>query len=736
MVNEYIPLEDAPVYGGQAVRIEDIIEALAKNHPEADLALVQRAYIYAASAHQGMVRRSGEPYLNHPLAVAGILCDMKLDAASVAAGLLHDTIEDNPEVTYEEVAKRFGKDVANIVDGVTKIGKMNFSSATERKANNMRKMILAMLTDLRVILVKLADRLNNMRTLGFMPEHKQTLISSETLEIFAPLASRLGIHKIQTELEDLSLFYLEPNDYYEIRMNLSAGRSDRQQYVQEVIEYLTRRIEEFKIKAVIEGRPKHIYSIWRKMRDQNLTFDQLYDLTAFRVIVDNIQDCYGALGVIHSVFRAIPGRFKDYINLPKANGYKSLHTAVIGPRNTRMEVQIRTKEMHNYAENGVAAHWRYKDGGMVSNEENQRITALRAVLSWQENLDNPDAFLNSVRESLAEHDCIYVFTPAADVKELPAGSTPIDFAYAVHTMVGHNCIGAKVNGSIVPLRHKLMSGDTVEVMTSRNGSPSRDWLNYAASPRAKARIRQWFAAEEKAKAVDFGHDLLEKEMRKAGIPKAKLDNHDLLKSLGFANLDELNAAVAFGKLPFKRIMQILAPDKFKLPPPSPLEPKPLGSHDGPPPGVPDISKSILVSGQGDVFVKLAKCCAPIAGEPIIGYITQGYGVSIHSATCSSLAGLDADRLISVTWNDHLESSFEVYLKVFGENNPGMLLKVLTVLTPLVENIIEAHVGDDPGQGSMMFRVAIKNQSQLTKVLKSLKDIPAVKRADRYFPEKT
>ena len=731
---EYVPLEDAPVYGGQPVRIEEILEALQKNHPEADTTVVQRAYIYAASAHQGMVRRSGEPYLNHPLAVAGILCDMKLDVATVAAGLLHDTIEDT-EATYEDICRKFGKEVATIVDGVTKISQMNFSSATERKAGNMRKMILAMLTDLRVILVKLADRLNNMRTLGFMPERKQQQISSETLEIFAPLASRLGIHKIQTELEDLCLFYLEPTAYSEIRLNLAAGRRDRQEYVAEVIDYLDRRIQEFKIRAQIEGRPKHIYSIWKKMRDQNLSFDQLYDLTAFRIIVDSVQDCYSALGVIHSIFKAIPGRFKDYLNLPKANGYQSLHTAVIGLRNTRMEIQIRTQEMHNYAENGVAAHWRYKDGGAISKEESQRILALRSILSWQENLENPDAFLNSVKESLADRESIYVFTPAGDVKELPAGSTPVDFAYAIHTMVGHNCVGAKVNGAIVPLRYKLQNGDAVEVMTSRNGSPSRDWLNYAVSPRAKARIRQWFAAEERAKAVDFGHDLLEKEMRKAGLPKARLaSNHELLKNLGVNSLDDLNAAVAFGKLPIKKILQTLAPEKFKTPPPALT-----GEHKTPPqtgqtPPGGDASKNILVSGLDNVFVRLAKCCAPILGEPIIGYITQGHGVSIHSATCSSLAGLDPDRLISVSWSDHEDQLFEVYIRVRSENSPGTLMKVIGAISPQVENIIEAHSSDDTGNADMWFRLAIHNQAQLDKMLKAVKELPVVKRVERYFPE--
>lgn len=726
---QYIPLEDAPVYGDQPLRIEDILEALHKNHPDSDVTLVQRAYIYAASAHQGMTRRSGEPYLNHPLAVAGILCDMKLDATTVAAGLLHDTIEDT-DATLEDITQKFGKEVGIIVDGVTKISQMNFSSPTERKATNMRKMIVAMLTDLRVILVKLADRLNNMRTLGFMPDHKQERIASETLQIFAPLASRLGIHKIQTELEDLCLFYLEPAAYSEIRLYLSAGRSDRLEYVQEVIDYLSRRIQEFNIKAQIEGRPKHIYSIWKKMRDQNLTIDQLYDLTAFRVIVDSVQDCYSTLGVIHSIFKAIPGRFKDYINLPKANGYQSLHTAVIGLRNMRMEVQIRTHDMHNYAENGVAAHWRYKDG-TISNEESQRLTALRSILSWQDNLDNPDAFLNSVRETLAERDSIYVFTPAGDVKELPAGACPVDFAYSIHTMVGHNCVGAKVNGVIVPLRYKLKSGDTVEVMTSRNGKPSRDWLNYAVSSRAKARIRQWFANEEKSKAVDYGHDILEKEMRKAGIAKASLANPEALKNLGYHTLDDLNAAVAFGKVPIKKVLQALAPEKFKVVSPALTEPKVQRTpSDGQ-----DPSKSILVSGIGDVFVRLAKCCSPISGEPIIGYITQGHGVSIHSATCSALAGLDPDRFINVSWSGQEESTYEIYFRLRVDNVQGILLKVINAISAHVENIIEAHACDENDNGSMWFRLAVKNQGQFSALMRAVKELHEVKVAERFFPDK-
>jgi GTP pyrophosphokinase len=720
----YEPLDSAPVYGGQSVRIEDILEALSEHNPEADVTLVQRAYIYAASAHQGMIRRSGEPYLNHPLAVAGILCDMKLDAASVAAGLLHDTIEDT-EATLEDLERKFGHEVAAIVDGVTKIGQLDFSSATERKASNMRKMILAMLTDLRVILVKLADRLNNMRTLGFMPEDKQNLIASETLEIFAPLSSRLGIHKIQTELEDLCLYYLESASYTEIRSNLSAGRNARKTYVDEVIELLGRRIGEFKIKAQVEGRPKHIYSIWKKMRDQDLTFDQIYDLTAFRIIVDTVQDCYSALGVIHSIFKAIPGRFKDYINLPKPNGYQSLHTAVIGPRNARIEIQIRTKAMHDYAANGVAAHWRYKDGGGgLSQEETKRITALRSILSWQENLINPDAFLNSVKESLADRESIYVFTPAGDPKELPAGSSPVDFAYAIHTMVGHNCVGAKVNGGIVPLRHKLVNGDTVEILTSRQGVPSRDWLTFAISPRAKAKIRQWFAQEEKTQAVHFGHDLLAKEMRRAGLSKARLTNPETLETLGFKSIDELNAAVAFGQCPVGKILQTLDPERFK-----PAPPKPPETH----PEKADHSDGILVSGIGDVFVRLAQCCSPLPGEPIVGYITQGHGVSIHTATCSTLAGLDHDRLVSVSWTDSQENLFEVNLRVRAVSSPGVFAEVMAVINRKVENALEAHLIKDSAECSMSFRLSVRNQAQFADLLRAIKELPVVKHAERFLP---
>ena len=726
-----------PAYGGeqQVVRIEEILDKLNKYNPDADIPLVQAAYIFAANAHRGMVRRSGEPYLNHPLAVAAILCDMHMDVPSIVAGLLHDTIEDT-DTTEEDIIALFGDEVAAIVDGVTKISRMNFNSASEQKASSMRKMILAMLTDLRVILVKLADRLNNIRTLGFMPEHKQKRIAEETLDIFAPLASRLGIHKIQAELEDLCLFFLEPTAYEEIRRGLAAGRSDRDQYVEEVIKLLSDRIRDFGINAQVEGRSKHIYSIWKKMMDQNLPFEQIYDLIAFRIIVPNIQDCYSALGVMHSIFKPIPGRLKDYIHLPKSNGYQSLHTAVIGPRSMRMEVQIRTKEMHSYAEHGVAAHWRYKEGGVSNETENKRTTALRSILSWQENLaNNPEAYMSSVRDSLAEQEkSIYTFTPQGDVKELLHGSCPVDFAYAVHTMVGHNCVGAKVNGAIVPLRHKLSNGDTVDIITSRNGIPSRDWLNFVASPKAKARIRQWFATEEREKAVSFGREILEKEMRKAGLPKAKLHNLDLLKEFGFNNLDELNAAVAFGKVPLKKLWARMAPEK-EAPIATPSSATKNDKAESHPKADLDLSKNILVSGQDDIFVRLAKCCTPIPGEAIIGYITQGHGITIHSDRCPSLAGLDHERFVSVTWDENVESYHEVYIRVHAENQPGSLLQVVNALNGNVANILEAHADStDISRGTMWFKILLKNQDQYKSVVSSLKRLEAVKKVERFYPQ--
>ncbi|MDR1607381.1 MAG: bifunctional (p)ppGpp synthetase/guanosine-3',5'-bis(diphosphate) 3'-pyrophosphohydrolase [Deltaproteobacteria bacterium] len=720
-------VEGIPVYSMRAVRIHEIVDSLLEQNPDADDELVNRAYVFAATAHQGMTRRSGEPYLIHPLAVAWILTDMRLDATIVAAGLLHDVVEDT-KYTVEDIRREFGAEVASVVDGLTKISKLNFSSATERAASNMRKMILAMLTDLRVILVKLADRLNNMRTLGFMPPDKQKTIAKETLDIFAPLAGRLGIQKIQTELEDLSFFYLEPTAYVKLRQDIHAGHQDRQKYVEEVKTFLTTRMNEFGIACEIEGRPKHLYSVWRKMREQNLPFEQIFDLVAFRIIVNEVQDCYSALGVIHSIFRPIPGRFKDYISLPKQNGYRSLHTAVVGLKNTRVEIQIRTKQMHAYAEEGIAAHWRYKEGGQLTTEESERISSLRSVLSWQDNLSDPTSFLNSIRESLAENNNIYVFTPQGDVKELPIGSTPLDFAYSVHTDIGNHCGGAKVNGLMTNIRQKLNSGDTVEIIANPAASPSRDWLRHAVSSKARARIKQWFAAAEKTQAEVFGQDLLVQEMRRRRMKKTRLSK-EVLRKLGFQTLDELNTAVAYGRVTVRQVMETIQPD-LPYEPPKPHEPKTLPKEGQ------KAVDGILVRGVDEIFVRYGKCCAPVPGEPIVGFLTHGNGVTVHTTSCQSLIGLDPERFIEVSWDqgENKEQTYEIYLKIQTRPTKGGLSKIVAVLSAHVVDIIEAHTSDAK-TGHLSFKVAVRDFGQFQDTVKALTELGGlVERVERDYPE--
>jgi GTP pyrophosphokinase len=726
----YKPMEGIPVYSMRAVRIHEIVDALLEQNPGANDELVNRAYVFAATAHQGATRRSGEPYLIHPLAVAWILTDMRLDATIITAGLLHDVVEDT-KYTVEDIRREFGPEVGQIVDGVTKISKLNFSSATERAASNMRKMILAMLTDLRVILVKLADRLNNMRTLGFMPPDKQKTIAKETLDIFAPLAGRLGIQKIQSELEDLSFFYLEPEIYFKLRQDIYTGHQDRQKYVAEVKNFLSSRMAQFGIAAEIEGRPKHIFSIWRKMNEQNLPFEQIFDLVAFRIIVNEVQDCYSALGVIHSIFRPIPGRFKDYISLPKQNGYRSLHTAVVGLKNMRIEIQIRTKQMHSYAEEGIAAHWRYKEGGQFSDEESKRISSLRSVLSWQDNLDDPGSFLNSIRESLAEQDSIFVFTPQGDVKELPVGATPLDFAYSVHSDVGNHCGGARVNGLMANVRQKLNSGDTVEIITSQASSPSRDWLRHVVTSKARTRIKQWFAAAEKTQAEIFGQDLLVQEMRRRRMKKTRLSK-EVLHKLGFDSLDELNTAVAYGRITVRKVMETILPELQTQTPAPQADPK-----------TPEKSPNqrtvdgVLVKGVDEVFVRYGKCCTPVPGEPIVGFLTHGNGVTIHTTGCKSLIGLDPERFIEVSW-DTAESSgeltYELFIKVKIRPTKGGLSLIVSTLSAHVADIIEAHT-NDAKTGHLMFKIAVKDFAQFQDTVKALTSLGAlVERVERYYPD--
>ncbi len=684
--------------------------------------------MYSAKVHQGQVRQSGESYLSHPLEVAGLLADMKLDMATVTAGFLHDTIEDTT-ATLEDIENMFGGEVAGIVDGVSKISQITFSTHAERQAENMRKMILAMATDIRVILVKLADRIHNMRTLGFMPLSKQANIAQETLDIYAPLASRLGIHKIQSELEDLALFYLEPEIYETVRSGIARQRGARDKYIRDTIEYIKPKIEEFNISCQIEGRSKHIYSIYRKMIEQNLTIEQVYDLIAYRIIVESLKDTYAILGVIHSLFKPIPGKFKDYISLPKENGYQSLHTTVIGAQGERMEVQIRTHEMHLYAENGIAAHWRYKEGDRTGETESVRFAWLRSLSEWIQDLKDPAEFLASLKRDLFPND-VYVFTPAGDVKELPKGATPVDFAYAVHSEVGHRCTGAKINGAIVPLKYQLQNGDTVEIITSKNHVPSKDWLNFTVTSKARNRIRQWYKIEERTRSITLGRELLEKSFRRGDLNFKQLfkegEMDRVAKHFSLIGPEDLLAAVGFGKLTANQVL-----GKFKAP-----EEKAQSLMDRMVRAVRKKPRDgIKVRGVDDVLVRFAGCCSPLPGEDIVGFITQGRGVSVHIRNCKNMIGVDPQRSIDVEWDsEQIEAAvmtYPVHIQVVSEDQKGVLADLSGSISGTNANITAAKVEITPDKKAVSdFTIHVTDKVHLLQIIQHLKKIKTVHKVTR------
>ena len=690
--------------------------------------MVEKAYVYSAKVHQGQVRLSGEPYLSHPLEVAGLLADMKLDVATVTAGFLHDTIEDTT-ATLEDIENMFGREVAGIVDGVSKISQITFSTHAERQAENMRKMILAMATDIRVILVKLADRIHNMRTLGFLPLSKQANIAQETLDIYAPLASRLGIHKIQSELEDLALFYLEPETYETVRSGIARQRGVRDKYIRDTIEYIKPKIEEFNISFQIEGRSKHIYSIYRKMIEQNLTIEQVYDLIAYRITVESLKDTYAILGVIHSLFKPIPGKFKDYISLPKENGYQSLHTTVIGTQGERMEVQIRTHEMHLYAENGIAAHWLYKEGDRTEETESVRFAWLRSLLEWIQDLKDPTEFLASLKRDLFPND-VYVFTPTGDVKELPKGATPVDFAYAVHSEVGHRCTGAKINGAIVPLKYQLQNGDTVEIITSKNHVPSKDWLNFTVTSKARNRIRQWYKIEERTRSITLGRELLEKSFRRGDLNFKQLlkegEMDRVAKHFSLIGSEDLLAAVGFGKLTANQVL-----GKFKAP-----EEKTHSLMDRMVRAVRKKPRDgIKVRGVDDVLVRFAGCCSPLPGEDIVGFITQGRGVSVHTRNCKSMIGVDPQRSIDVEWDsEQIEAAvitYPVHIQVISQDQKGVLADLSGAISGTNANITAAKVEITPDKKAVSdFTIHVTDKIHLLQIIQHLKKIKTVNKVTR------
>jgi len=713
------------------LRFNDVLERLTSYNPHADTDLLKKAYVFSAKVHSGHLRLSGEPYLIHPLEVAGILTQLKLDVASVATGLLHDTVEDTL-TTLKEIRENFGEEIAQLVDGLTKISQIFLRSTEEGQAENYRKMILAMVKDIRVILIKLADRLHNMRTLNYHSTEKQAEIAHETLDIYAPLAHRLGIDWIKTELEDLAFRYLHTDIYEDIQRKIAKKERERARYIDEVKRTLLKKLYENHIEGEVTGRTKQIYSIYLKMTDQNIDFDQVYDITAFRAIVNSIKECYDVLGIIHSLWKPIPGKFKDYIGLPKENMYQSLHTAVIGPYGERIEIQIRTHEMHKIAEEGIAAHWKYKEGRIIEEADDKRFTWLRQLLEWQRDLTDNAEFLETVKVDLFPNE-VYVFTPKGEVKQFPRGSTPVDFAYSIHSDVGNRCIGAKVNGKIVPLKYEFRSGDTVEIMTSPSQKPSKDWLKFAKTSRAKTKIRQWFNTEEREKSIILGKEILEKELRKYDLQQAKLiKSGELAKAaneFSFHDVDDLIAAVGYGKLTANQIIgKILPPERLEQ-----KEEKEEGrlkrliqkvTRSGP-------KDALLIKGVDNVVVRYAGCCNPLPGDRVVGFITRGRGVTIHTSDCKNVMDNDPHRKVEVEWDSKKEYIYPVRIRIYSEDKKGMLAEISNSISSNEANITNARVETtDEKKAIGTFEVEIRDLNHLKKVIKRLEKIKGVHRVER------
>ena len=707
-------------------QLETLIEEIPKYQPGADLDVLERAYRFSAASHQGQQRASGEPYLSHPLEVANLLVDFKMDVTTVTAGLLHDVLEDTA-ATKADLEREFGAEIAELVDGVTKIGKLAFSSREERQAENFRKMLVAMARDLRVLMIKLADRLHNMRTLDYLPADRAKKIAQETLDIYAPLAHRLGMAKVKAELEDLGLRALNPADYVDLQKRVAKRRLEREADINQVIAILHKKLSEVGIDSQIRGRPKHFYSIWKKMHDQGREFDEIYDLTAVRVITASVRDCYGALGVIHSLWKPVPGRFKDFIAMPKVNMYQSLHTTVIGPKGDPVEIQIRTREMHRIAEEGIAAHWLYKERKTGKDKLDESLVWLRQLIETQQETKDPREFMDTVRVDLFP-DEVYVFTPKGDVKALPEGATPLDFAYAVHTKVGEHCVGAKVNAKLVPLRYTLRQGDIVEIVTSPNQHPSRDWLKIVKSTRARAKINQWLKVEERARSIELGRELFEREARKYRLnPTALLGGEEIKKAaadFGFAGPDDLMAALGYGKSSVHQVLNKLAPNALLE---SPEKPKAAATRPAPIDGV-------RIRGVDDLLVRFARCCNPLPGDPIVGFITRGRGLTVHARDCLTVAKsvLDRERLIDVEWDVEEPGKRPVRIAVYiGKDRPGLLSEITGAISARNGNITKAEVTvTDDRRGINNFVVEVADLRQLQDIIAAIRDVRDVINVER------
>jgi guanosine-3',5'-bis(diphosphate) 3'-pyrophosphohydrolase len=706
-------------------QLQTLIDEIPKYQPTADLGLVERAYRFSEQSHLGQQRASGEPYLSHPLEVAGLLVDFKMDVTTVTAGLLHDVLEDT-QTTKDDLAREFGADIAELVDGVTKIGKLAFSSREERQAENFRKMVVAMARDIRVLMIKLADRLHNMRTLGYLPPEKAKKIAQETLDIYAPLAHRLGMAKVKAELEDLALRVMHPDSYQELMRRVAKRRLEREAEINQVIAFLQEKLREVGIEARISGRPKHFYSIWKKMHEGGREFDEIYDLTAVRVITKSVRDCYGALGVIHSLWKPVPGRFKDFIAMPKVNMYQSLHTTVIGPKGDPVEIQIRTLEMHRIAEEGIAAHWLYKERKNDRDRFDDAFTWLRQLMESQKEVKDPKEFLDTVRLDLFP-DEVYVFTPKGDVKALPEGATPIDFAYTVHTDVGHHCVGAKVNGKLVPLRYTLRQGDIVEVVTSPGQHPSRDWLKIAKSNRARAKINQWLKVEERARSLELGRELFEREAKKYRLTSASLLASDDIRKvgaeLGFPTVDDLLASMGYGKTSVQQVLGRVAPGAVheqveRVPQKAPRK----GEN------------AVRIRGVDDLMVRFGKCCSPVPGDSIVGFITRGRGLTVHARDCLTVAKnvLDKERLVAVEWEGSEPAKRPVRIAVYiGRDRPGLLAEITTAISSGKGNITKADITvTEDRKGINNFVVEVEDLKQLQAIMQAIREVEDVINVER------
>jgi GTP pyrophosphokinase len=712
-------------------KFRELLRIMRANRPGDDLELVRKAYDFSQRIHSGQTRASGEPYLVHPLSVALVLADMKMDPVSVAAGLLHDSVEDT-SVTVVDIRKEFGEQVAHIVEGVTKISQIDFASREEQQAENLRKMMLAMVDDIRVILIKLADRLHNMRTLEHLNPERQQKIAQETLEIYGPIAHRLGMGKIRGELEDLGFQYLDPITYKQVHDAVEARRKTGEQFLGRVEQLLRDKLKEAGITARVESRIKRLYSIHRKLVRQKINVDQVYDLYAMRVITNSVQDCYAVLGIVHNVWRPVPGRIKDFIAMPRPNFYQSLHTSVITEDGTPFELQIRTEEMHRMAEEGIAAHWKYKDGP-VSAQDEQRLAWLRQVVEWQRDVSDPTEFLSTLKIDLYPEE-VYTFTPKGKVVVLPRDSTPIDFAYSVHTEVGHSCVGAKVNGRMVPLRHRLHSGDIVEILTQPGHKPSRDWLAVVKSSRARNKIKHWLNIHQRERAIEIGRKLIEKEARKYRVALKEIKDEELRKiasDYGLGQAEDLMAGIGYGKYPARQILARLAPGAGQQPVDAAAEEKPSGlasvvrrvfgsDHN---------NDAIRVKGQGDLLVYRARCCNPIRGEAVVGYVTRGKGVAVHAIDCPNVVNLfyEPERRIDVEWaqDDTTPSSYPVKITVFCDDRFGMLKQITAVISDTKTNIRNVEARTYNGQGNIDVILDIADLKHLENIISGVRKIPGV-----------